>query len=140
MYRTSTMLAVCFCAGVIGALFNSLAVWAAGHWGLTSLAGVRIAPALTMDWLYPRLFWGGLWGLAYFLLVAHPRSRCRWIRKGLWVSLLPTAFQLFYYFPRHTSYGSMGLALGTLTPAFILVFTAIWGLFTGLFSRMLWGR
>lgn len=140
MHRTSTMLAVCFCAGLIGAVFNSLAVWGAGTLGLTTGAGVQIAPMLSPAWLYPRLVWGGIWGLVFFLLVANPRARRGWVRKGLWVSLVPTAVQLFYFFPHHTSAGMLGQGLGTLTPAFVLVFNLIWGFATGVFARALSGR
>lgn len=138
--RSSALIAVCFAAGTIGALANSLALWLSGYWNLTGMAGVLLAPDLTPAWLYPRLVWGGIWGLVFWLTVAPYRSRRGWVRKGLWVSLLPTAVQLFYIFPYHTPNGMAGLALGTLTPAFVLVFNGVWGFFTGLFARLLWGR
>jgi hypothetical protein len=140
MQRNSALLAVCFCAGLLGGLANSLAVWAAGHWGLTALAGVKLAPVLTPAWLYPRLVWGGLWGLLLYPAVARPRSRRHWVRKGLWLSLLPTLAQLFLVFPYRTPFGPLGLGLGTLTPLFVLLFNFIWGFFTGLCTRLLWGR
>jgi hypothetical protein len=138
--RSSALPAVCFTAGVIGALFNSLALWWSGAWNLTAMAGVAIAPDLTLDWLYPRLVWGGLWALVFWLFVASPRSRRQWVRKGLLVSLLPTAVQLFYIFPYHTPHDTMGMALGTFTPLFVLVFNAVWGVFTAVFTRLFWGR
>jgi hypothetical protein len=140
MNRTGALLAVCFCAGLLGALANSLAAWLAGAWGVTALAGVTLAPKLTLGWLYPRLVWGGIWGLGYFLLVGRRNSRRHWVRKGLWLSLLPTAVQLFYIFPHKTPFGPMGMELGQLTPAFVLLFNFIWGFCTGLFSRLLWGK
>ena len=140
MNRNSALLAVCFTAGVLGALANSLAAWSFGLWGVTALAGVNLAPALTVAWLYPRLVWGGLWGLIYFLTVNAPRRRRQWVRKGLWISLLPTVAQLFYFFPYHTPFGPMGIGLGDLTALFVLLFNFVWGFFTGLFTRLLWGR
>lgn len=140
MNRNSALLAVCFCAGVIGALANSLTAWLLGVWGVTELAGVRLAPVLTLPWLYPRLIWGGIWGAVYFLLVAHPRSRRHWVRKGLWASLLPSLVQLFYIFPTKTGAGTLGMTLGQLTPLFVLVLNFVWGFFTGLFARLLWGK
>ena len=124
MHRTKAILCVCFCAGLLGALFNSLAVWLGGNLGLPQLAGVDLTPQWSLAWLYPRLIWGGLWGLAYFITVASPRARSSWIRKGLWASLLPTAWQLFY----------------TFTPLFVIGYNLIWGFFTGFFARLLWGR
>ncbi len=140
MQRTSALLAVCFCAGLIAALFNSLAAWLGGALGITSLAGVALAPEFTRAWLYPRLVWGGIWGLAYFVSVRPLRSRCHWVRKGLWVSLLPTAAQLFFIFPQHTPNGLLGLGLGTLTPFFVIFYNLVWGFCVGVFTRLLWGR
>ncbi len=140
MLKNRTLLAVCFCAGLLGALCSSLTAWLAGRWGLTAMAGVDLAPALSAAWLYPRLVWGGLWGLLYYLLVAHPRARRHWARKGLWVSLLPSLLQLFYLFPETTEYGPLGLALGAFTPVFVLLFNAVWGFFTGFFTRLLLGK
>lgn len=140
MNRPGALLAVCFTAGVVGGLANSIAAWFCGAWGITGLAGVAIAPELTSSWLYPRLVWGGLWGIAYFLTVGSNRSRSHWVRKGLWIGLLPTLFQLFFVFPYRTAYGPMGMGLGTLTPLFVLLFNFIWGFITGTFARALWGR
>ncbi len=140
MQRNSALLAVCFCAGLLGGLANSLALWLADRWGLTALAGVQILPQLTPEWLYPRLVWGGLWGLLFYFTVARPRFRRHWVRKGLWLSLLPTLAQLFIVFPYQTPYGPLGIGLGTLTPLFVLLANFVWGFFTGLFTRALWGR
>lgn len=140
MNRNGAMLAVCFTAGLLGALANSLAAWIFGLWGVTALAGVNLAPDLTVAWLYPRMVWGGIWGLTFYLTVSSPRRRRQWVRKGLWISLLPTAAQLFYFFPYHTPFGPMGLGLGDLTALIVLILNFVWGFFTGLFSRLLWGR
>jgi hypothetical protein len=140
MSRTTTLMTVCFCAGMIGALFSSLATWQAGQMGLPAMAGVNMSPVLTPGWLYPRLVWGGIWGLTYFLTVSPLKSRRHWARKGLLISLLPTAFQLFFVYPYNTHHGLMGLDLGQLTPLFIFLYNMIWGLFTGIFCRLFWGR
>jgi len=140
MSRNSALLAVCFCAGLIGALISSLFLWMIGGWGLTAMAGVKLAPALTTDWLYPRLIWGGLWSIPYFLSVGMPRARRHWVRKALWCSLLPTLAMLFITFPYQMGLGQGGLRLGLLTPLFVLIVNLVWGFFTGVFTRLLWGR
>lgn len=140
MTRMNHLAAVCCCAGMLGALVYSLSLWLAGVLGLTAWAGVGFAPGLTLDWLYPRLAWGGLWGLPLTLLFATPRRRRNWIRKGLWFSLLPSAFQLFYIFPSTTEHGLLGLGLGTFTPLLVLFSIALWGACAGFFTRLLWGR
>ena len=113
-----------FGAGCLGGLVNSLLVWICGDTGITVAAGVRIAPALTVAWLYPRIVWGGLWGALFLLPVRRNRL---WL-SGLVFSLGPSAVQLFYIFPSVAGKGLMGFDLGLLTPVFVLVFNAAWGL------------
>jgi len=40
-------LLICFAAGCLGALANSLTVWAFGEYGINKQIGVAMAPALT---------------------------------------------------------------------------------------------
>lgn len=113
-----------FAAGAVGALLNSLAVWAAGHYGLTARIGVAIHPSFSAAWLYPRIVWGGLWGLLLLLPLAPGRTLIR----GLVVSLGPSLAQLLFFFPQQTSHGLGGVGLGLLTPVAVLIFNAIWGI------------
>jgi hypothetical protein len=78
-----------FACGCLGGLSNSLALWLLGDIGITRMLGVSLAPALNPQWLYPRIVWGGLWGMAFVL----PFMKSRLISKGLVLSLLPTIFQ-----------------------------------------------
>ena len=114
---------VCFSAGCLGALANSLVVWQFGDLGIARWAGVSIAPSLTPGWLYPRIVWGGIWGLLFVL----PFLRSRFLLKGTVLSLLPTAVQLFFIFPYQANKGLAGLNLGMWTPAFVLVYNWAWG-------------
>jgi hypothetical protein len=140
MPKNSALLAVCFVGGMLGGLICSLFIWMLGNWGITALLNVRIAPELSAAWLYPRLVWGGIWAIPYFFSVGFPRARRRWVRKGLYLSLLPTLYMLFVVFPYHRGLGQAGLALGMLTPAVVLATNLVWGLFTGVFTRLFWGR
>ena len=67
MNRQLRDLSLAFAAGAVGALANSIAVWLAGDHGLTAALGLKVAPELTAAWLYPRLVWGGIWGLLLVL-------------------------------------------------------------------------
>ncbi len=117
-----------FAAGCIGALANSIAVWLFGHFGITALSDVSIAPALTPGWLYPRIVWGGIWGLLFIL----PMLQSKPLLKGSILSLFPTAIQLFVIFPLIAHKGIAGFELGLLTPLFVLFFNWVWGVVTAL--------
>lgn len=117
---------LCFSAGCLGALANSLAVWIFGHFGITQHFHVNIVPALTPAWLYPRIVWGGIWGWLFLLPVMNAKA----FKKGLFLSLFPTLIQWLVVFPFQAKKGYFGLELGTLTPAFVLFFNAVWGVVT----------
>jgi hypothetical protein len=67
MNKFAKNLSFVFAAGCFGGLLNSLAVWIFGEVGITSALGVKIAPPLTAAWLYPRLVWGGIWGVLFLI-------------------------------------------------------------------------
>lgn len=121
-----------FAAGCLGALANSITVWLFGGFGITQSLGVAIAPPLTPAWLYPRIVWGGLWGLLFIL----PFLKARPILKGTLLSLFPTAVQLFIVFPLKAGKGMAGLDLGLLTPLFVVFFNWVWGIITALTIRL----
>ena len=121
-------LLVYFAAGCLGALANSLTVWIFGGIGITSLFGVSISPTLSPEWLYPRIVWGGLWGIIFLLPIANRST----FLKGSILSLFPTAIQLFVVFPFKAQKGMAGLELGLLTPLLVLFFNWVWGVVTAL--------
>ena len=117
-----------FAAGALGGLANSLALWLLGDFGITRMLHVSLAPALTPQWLYPRIVWGGIWGFAFVL----PFMKSRLISKGLVLSLLPTIFQLFYVFPKQGHQSVLGMGLGMLTPVLVVILNMVWGFVAGL--------
>jgi hypothetical protein len=125
-------LSLVLAAGAVGALANSVTLWAAGTSGLTHALGVRIAPSLSPEWLYPRIVWGGLWGLLFLL----PLASQRWIAQGLALSLFPTLVQLFVIFP-NAGAGALGTKLGTLTPLVVVAANAAWGLAASAWLRII---
>jgi hypothetical protein len=124
-------LLICFAAGCLGGLVNSLAVWAFGEYGITKHFGVAIAPALKLAWLYPRIVWGGLWGLIFVL----PFMNNKLITKGAIISIFPTLVQFFVVFPIQAGKGYFGMDLGMYTPAFVVFFNLIWGVVTAITIR-----
>lgn len=131
MKKLAKRLTVIFAAGCLGGLANSLAVWLFGAYGVTKTLGVRITPDLSPVWLYPRLVWGGIWGLLFLL----PVFRSSVLKRGLLLSLGPTIIQLFVVFPYKADQGMMGMGLGALTPLLVFVFNAIWGITVAIWLR-----
>ncbi len=124
MKKELSILSPAFSAGCLGGVTNSLAVWIFGVLGITSALGVSIAPALNPPWLYPRIVWGGIWGILFLL----PVLRRSVMLRGLLFSLGPSLVQLLVVFPVKADKGMLGLELGNLTPLFVLLFNAVWGL------------
>ena len=125
-------LTLAFAAGSMGGLVNSLVVWLFGRAGIPAELGVKLAPALTTPWLYPRLVWGGIWGFLFVL----PIFRNQPFAQGLFFSIWPSVVQLFVVFPYQANKGLLGLDLGTLTPVFVLFYNAVWGLTAAFWLRM----
>jgi hypothetical protein len=116
-------LSLCFAAGAAGALLQALVVVAAGELGSYRALGVALAPALTREFLYRRLVWGGLWGA----LLALPFSGNQWVRRGVWIGVAPALAQLLVFFPYVSGQGFLGLELGAATPVVVLLANAVWG-------------
>ena len=131
MKRFLRKLTLVFGAGVLGGLANSLVVWLLGHGDLTGRLGVKWAPALTAKWIYPRLVWGGIWGILFLL----PLLRRSVFKRGLLLSLGPSLVQIFAVFPQNPQAGYLGMGLGALTPVLVLLFNAVWGLTAALWLR-----
>ncbi len=125
-------LSLIFAAGCLGGLVNSIFVWFFGAVGITAAAGVHLAPPFTPGWLYPRLVWGGIWGILFLLPWRFPYPL-----KGLVYSLGPSLVTFFLVLPLQAHKGLFGLQLGTLTPLFVLFYNAVWGLTAGLWLAWL---
>ena len=132
MGRFFRRLTSCYAAGSVGALVNSLVIWLCGANGITAFLQVAIHPRLAADWLYPRIVWGGIWGLLLLL----PLVKSRLLLRSLVISLGPTAAQLFYFLPVLQHKGLLGLKLGALTPLVVIIANWIWGLAALLWLRM----
>jgi hypothetical protein len=115
-----------FAAGCLGGLVNSVLVCLIGDLGISKFLGVSISPALTSDFLYPRIVWGGIWGWLFFL----PLFNSKPFYKGTVLSIIPTIGLLFIIFPFKMKKGIAGIEFGLLTPALIFMVNWIWGVVT----------
>ena len=123
MRNLESRLSAAFTGGVVGAVVNSFAVQ------LAALVRPDAAPASTPEWLYPRLVWGGIWGL---LLVA-PVLPGRPVVRGLVASFAPSLARLTVFAPPDQ-------ALDATTVLSVLVFNAIWGVVASLWLERAEGR
>ena len=118
-------------AGILGGLVNSLGVWIFGVIGINQALGFKMAPALTVSWLMPRLISSGLWGLLFLL----PFWRDSLIKKGIILSTAPLTIMLFIIFPKMEA-GMLGLELGNTAPLFAVFFTMVWGITAAIFLKV----
>lgn len=125
MLRT---LFVLYGAGTLGATICTAVAVLATDGGLLQAVGTTFRMHASGDVVYRRLVWGGVWALA---LKLPGVSKLGWIQGGFLVSLVPTAAQLLYFFPRAGS-GWFGLELGWGTPIAVAVLNLVWGVLTAL--------
>jgi hypothetical protein len=123
-------LSCAYVGGMLGAFIDSFNIWFLGRFGITSLLGIGLQPQFSSDWLYPRLVWGGIWGLLFILPIFKERIYLR----GMLFSLAPTAIVLFVMFPGMGK-GTLGLGFGVLTPVLVLLLNFIWGIVAAFWYR-----
>src|SRR6266480_3141360 len=76
--------AICFAAGVVGALAVVLFSHVLFELGLSATLGVKAPISLKSPDIYRPLFWGGLWGIPFGLLI-----------KPAWMRLYPVGLLYF---------------------------------------------
>lgn len=118
-----------FTSGAMGALAASLLLWFADQSRFDRFLGVSIHHDFSLEWYYPRIFWGGILG---FLLLL-PAVKINGWKKGLLLSLAPTTVEFFISLPAAGA-GNLGLKWGLWMPLFVLganaagsVFAVFWG-------------
>ncbi len=119
-----------YVGGLLGALVDSFNIWWLGQAGVTAALGIGLRPEFTPSWLYPRLVWGGLWGLLLLL----PFWKGRTLLRGILVSLAPSAVVLLVVFPGMGK-GAFGLGFGTLTPVLVVALNFLWGIVAAFWYR-----
>jgi hypothetical protein len=129
-----------FTGGVLGALVNSWVVVSLGKLGVAQKFGVALAPQWSAAFLYPRLVWGGLWGLLFAWSFRSNRWPVSVFSRGILLSLFPTGFQLLYVFPVLAHKGIFGTSLGRLTPLFVFLLNVVWGWAAALWVHLEQGR
>ena len=117
-----------FAAGCLGALIQIVAMNLSVHYGFTHSLGVRVGASYSPHWMYPRIVWGGLWGLIFLLPVLSGSL----VVRSFVLALIPAAVQLFIIYPFYEGKGVAGFSLGALTPLVVVMFWWLWALATNL--------
>ena len=128
--------AICFAAGVIGAVAVVLFSHALFRLGISATLGVTAPVSLKSPDIYKPLFWGGLWGLLFGLFI-----RAAWNRLYIVGSLyvLAPLLALFLFFLPMSGAGYFGLHQGPMFTVYLLLVNLPFGIVTALAARAIIG-
>ncbi|HMB86417.1 MAG TPA: hypothetical protein VKS62_08530 [Methylomirabilota bacterium] len=121
--------AICFAAGVIGAVAVVLFSHALFRLGISATLGVTAPVSLKSPDIYKPLFWGGLWGLLFGLFI-----RTAWNRLYLvgFLYVLAPLLALFLFFLPMSGAGYFGLHQGPMFTVYLLLVNLPFGIVTAL--------
>jgi len=125
----SQRVAICFAAGVIGAVAVVLFSHALFRLGISATLGVTAPVSLKSPDIYKPLFWGGLWGLLFGLFI-----RTAWNRLYLvgFLYVLAPLLALFLFFLPMSGAGYFGLHQGPMFTVYLLLVNLPFGIVTAL--------
>jgi hypothetical protein len=129
--------AICFAAGVIGGLavvFLSHLLFALG---VSAILGVNEPVSLKSPEIYRPLFWAGLWGIPFGLLI-----KAVWRRLYLFGLLyfLAPVLALFTIFLPMSGAGFFGLERGPRFTLYLLLVNLPYGIVTAMVARAIIGN
>ena len=130
--------AVCFTAGVIGALVVVLASQLLFALGLAQKLGVKEPVSLKSPDVYKPLFWGGLWGIPFGLVIDVVWPHLYLV--GLLYFLAPVLLLFVFFLPKAGA-GYFGLrAGGPMFTLYLLLINLPFGIVTALVARAIIGE
>src|SRR5882724_13661845 len=130
--------AICFAAGVIGALAVVVLSHVLFQLGISAALGVNAPVSLKSPDIYRPLFWGGLWGIPFGLFIASA-----WDRLYLWGLLyfLAPVLALFLIFLPMSGAGFFGLQKGgPMFTLYLLLVNLPFGIITALAAKAIIGE
>jgi hypothetical protein len=132
----SQRVAICFAAGVIGAVAVVLFSHVLFQLGLSATLGVEAPVSLKSPDIYKPLFWGGLWGILFGLFI-----KTAWNRLYLvgFLYVLAPLLALFLFFLPMSGAGYFGLHRGPAFTVYLLLVNLPFGIVTALAARAIIG-
>jgi|SRR5215472_2217104 len=135
---TTQRVAICFAAGVVGALAVVLFSHVLFALGLSEKLGVSAPVSLKSPDIYKPLFWGGLWGIPFGLLVGAVWKHLYLF--GLLYFLAPV-LALFLFFLPMSGAGLFGLrAGGPMFTVYLVLVNVPFGIVTALTAKAILGE
>ena len=136
--RPPERVAICFAAGVIGGLAVVLFSHVLFELGLSATFGVKDPISLKSPDIYRPLFWAGLWGIPFGLLI-----KTAWKRLYLFGLLyfLAPLLALYTIFLPMSGAGYFGLQRGgPMFAVYLLLVNLPYGIITALAARAIIGK
>src|SRR5262245_29043679 len=136
MMTVKQRVAICFAAGVIGALAVVVFSHILFALGVSEKLGVKAPASLKSPEIYKPLFWGGLWGIPFGLLIG-----AFWTHLYLFGLLyfLAPVLALFLIFLPMSGAGYFGLQQGPMFTLYLLLVNLPFGIVTALAARAIIG-
>jgi len=129
--------AICFAAGVIGAVAVVVFSHVLFGLGVSGTLGVKAPLPLKSPDIYKPLFWGGLWGILFGLFIKTVWNRLYLI--GFLFVLAPLT-ALFLFFLPMSGAGYFGLHKGPTFTVYLLLVNLPFGIVTALAARAIIGK
>ncbi len=129
--------AICFAAGVIGALAVVLFSHVLFELRLSAAFGVKAPVSLKSPDIYKPLFWGGLWGILFGLFIETAWKHL--YLYGLLFFLAPV-LALYIIFLPMSGAGYFGLQQGPLFAVYLLLVNLPFGIVTALAAMAIIGK
>ena len=129
--------AIGFAAGVIGAAAVVVCSYLLFGVGISEALGVKAPVSTKSPDIYRPLFWGGLWGILFGLLI-----RTAWKRLYLFgfLYVLAPLTALFLFFLPMAGAGYFGLNKGPTFTLYLLLVNLPFGIITALTARAIIGK
>jgi hypothetical protein len=129
--------AICFAAGVIGAVAVVVFSYVLYGLGISPALGVTAPLPLKSPDIYKPLFWGGLWGILFGLF-----TKTAWNRLYLvgFLYVLAPLLALFLFFLPMSGAGYFGLHRGPTFTVYLLLVNLPFGIVTALAARAIIGK
>ena len=133
----SQRVAICFGAGVIGAVAVVICSYVLFGLGVSGALGINAPLPLKSPDIYRPLFWGGLWGVLFGLFI-----RPAWKRLYLFgfLYVLAPLVALFMFFLPMSGAGYFGLHRGPTFTVYLLLVNLPFGIVTALAARAIIGK